>query len=75
MALGVAVALAAFATSAVGVIGFVGLAGPVLARLAGARRLRDQLLWAPLTGATLLALTDQLVQCLPGLGGELLPTG
>ncbi|RQM45773.1 Fe(3+)-hydroxamate ABC transporter permease FhuB [Paraburkholderia bannensis] len=75
LALGVAVALAAFATSAVGVIGFVGLAGPVLARLAGARRLRDQLLWAPLTGATLLALTDQLVQCLPGLGGELLPTG
>lgn len=75
LALGVAVALAAFVTSAVGVIGFVGLAGPVLARLAGARRLRDQLLWAPLTGAALLALTDQLVQCLPGLGGELLPTG
>lgn len=75
LALGVAVALSAFVTSAVGVIGFVGLAGPVLARLAGARRLRDQLLWAPLTGATLLALTDQLVQCLPGIGGDLLPTG
>lgn len=74
-ALGVAVALAAFVTSAVGVIGFVGLAGPVLARLGSARRLRDQLLWAPLTGAALLALTDQLVQCLPGPGGELLPTG
>lgn len=60
-ALGVAVALAAFVTSAVGVIGFVGLAGPVLARLGGARRLRDQLLWASQTGAALLALTDQLV--------------
>ncbi|WP_322012622.1 Fe(3+)-hydroxamate ABC transporter permease FhuB [Paraburkholderia sp. J12] len=75
LTLAVAVALGAFVTSAVGVIGFVGLAGPVLARLAGARRLRDQLLWAPLTGAALLALTDQAVQCLPGMGGDLLPTG
>lgn len=75
LALGVAVALSAFVTSAVGVIGFVGLAGPVLARVSGARRLRDQLIWAPLTGAALLALTDQLVQCLPGMGGDLLPTG
>lgn len=75
LALAVAVALSAFVVSTVGVIGFVGLAGPVLARLAGARRLRDQLLWAPLTGGALLALTDQVVQCLPGIAGELLPTG
>ncbi|MGH8783392.1 Fe(3+)-hydroxamate ABC transporter permease FhuB [Paraburkholderia sp.] len=74
-ALAIAVVLSAFVASAVGVIGFVGLAGPALARLAGARRLRDQLLWAPLIGASLLALTDQAVQCLPGLVGELLPTG
>lgn len=75
LALGVAVALSAFVVSAVGVIGFVGLAGPVLARLAGARRLRDRMLWGPVTGAALLALTDQLVQCLPGIQGDLLPTG
>lgn len=75
LALGVAVLLSAFVASAVGVIGFIGLAGPALARLAGARRLRDQLVWAPLTGAALLALTDQAVQCLPGVLGELLPTG
>jgi ferric hydroxamate transport system permease protein len=74
-ALAIAVILSAFVTSAVGVIGFIGLAGPALARLAGARRLRDQLLWAPLTGAALLMLTDQAVQCLPGVFGELLPTG
>lgn len=74
-ALAVAVVLSAFVASAVGVIGFIGLAGPALARLAGARRLRDQLLWAPLTGAALLALADQAVQCLPGAFGELLPTG
>ncbi|WP_245641521.1 Fe(3+)-hydroxamate ABC transporter permease FhuB [Paraburkholderia bannensis] len=74
-ALGVAVLLSAFVVSSVGVIGFVGLAGPALVRLAGARTLRSQLLWGPLTGALLLALTDQLVQCLPGVAGDLLPTG
>jgi iron complex transport system permease protein len=57
------------------VIGFIGLGGPVLARLMGARRLRDQLLWAPLVGALLLAIADQAVQSLPGVLGELLPTG
>ena len=53
-------------------IGFIGLGGPVLARLMGARRLRDQLLWAPLVGALLLAIADQAVQSLPGVLGELL---
>jgi ferric hydroxamate transport system permease protein len=75
VALGIAVILSAFVVSAVGVIGFVGLAGPALARLAGARRLRDQLLWAPLVGAGLLTLADQAVQSLPGQFAELLPTG
>ncbi|QYD71101.1 Fe(3+)-hydroxamate ABC transporter permease FhuB [Paraburkholderia edwinii] len=74
-ALALAVILSAFVVSAVGVISFIGLAGPVLARLAGARRLRDQLLWAPLVGAGLLTLADQAVQSLPGMFGELLPTG
>lgn len=71
----VAVALSASVVSAVGMIGFVGLAAPALARLGGARRLRDQLVWAPLTGALTLLLTDQLVQCLPGLDGVGLPAG
>jgi ferric hydroxamate transport system permease protein len=74
-ALALAVVLSAFVVSTVGVIGFVGLAGPALARLAGARRLRDQLRWAPLVGAGLLTFADQAVQSLPGLFGELLPTG
>lgn len=74
-ALGAAVLLSAFVVSSVGVIGFVGLAGPALVRLAGARKLRAQLMAGPLTGALLLALTDQLVQCLPGVAGDLLPTG
>jgi iron complex transport system permease protein len=75
VALAIAVILSAFVASAVGVIGFIGLGGPVLARLMGARRLRDQLLWAPLVGALLLAIADQAVQSLPGVLGELLPTG
>lgn len=74
-ALGAAVLLSAFVVSAVGVIGFVGLAGPALARLVGARTLRMQLFWGPVTGALLLALADQIVQCLPGIGGDQLPTG
>lgn len=74
-ALAVAVALTAFVVSAVGVIGFIGLAAPAIAFLAGARRLRDRLVWAPLLGATLLWLTDQLVLRFAGGGGELLPTG
>ncbi len=74
-ALSLAVALTGFVVSAVGVIGFIGLVAPALARLSGARRLRDQLLWAPALGAGLLWLTDQLVQRSGGVSGGLLPTG
>lgn len=61
-ALLLAVALAACVVSAVGLIGFIGLGAPLLARFAGARTFRQQIAWAPLTGAALLCLTDQLVQ-------------
>ncbi|WP_042302284.1 Fe(3+)-hydroxamate ABC transporter permease FhuB [Paraburkholderia kururiensis] len=74
-ALGIAVLLSAFVTSAVGVIGFIGLGGPALARAMGARRPQEQMLWAPLAGAMLLTLADQAVQSLPGMMGEMLPTG
>ncbi len=73
--LGLAVALAASVVSAVGVIGFVDLAAPTLAGLMGARTLRQRLLWAPLTGAALLWLTDQLLQRWAGPFGEMVPTG
>lgn len=65
----------AFVVSAVGVIGFIGLAAPALARLAGARRPRDRMLWAPLFGAALLWLADQLTQQVSGLYGMTVPTG
>jgi iron complex transport system permease protein len=64
LALGLAVSLSAFVVSAVGIIGFIGLGAPALARLSGARRIRDQLIVAPLMGAALLWLTDQVAESL-----------
>jgi iron complex transport system permease protein len=62
LALAVATALAAAVAGAVGVIGFVGLAAPHLARVSGARTFRARLAVAPLVGAVLLLLTDGVVQ-------------
>nr|WP_284700820.1 Fe(3+)-hydroxamate ABC transporter permease FhuB [Robbsia betulipollinis] len=77
-ALAIAVALTACVVAAVGVIGFVGLAAPTIARLAGARRLGQRLIGAPCLGAVLLWLTDQLVQALaswPLFSANLVATG
>ncbi|WP_239482642.1 Fe(3+)-hydroxamate ABC transporter permease FhuB [Paraburkholderia sp. C35] len=74
----IAVALTACVVSAVGVLGFVGLAAPPLVKLAGARRLRDRLLWAPLLGAALLWATDELVRFVSTadvFSAYLIPTG
>jgi iron complex transport system permease protein len=70
-----AVALAAFVTSAVGVIGFIGLVAPTLARLAGARRPAQLIFWSTLIGAGLLFLADSGLQLLAGGFGDFLPTG
>ena len=72
--LAVAAALSACVVNKIGVIGFVGLAGPGIARELGARTLRQRLVWAPLIGACLLMLTDQIVQSLTFLPQEI-PTG
>ncbi|WP_246252756.1 Fe(3+)-hydroxamate ABC transporter permease FhuB [Allomesorhizobium camelthorni] len=61
----VAVTLSSMVVAAVGVISFVALAAPALVRLAGARTLRQRMIWAPLAGASLLWLTDRLVQVMP----------
>lgn len=70
----IAVALSAFVTSAVGIIGFVGLAAPALARLSGARTLRQRMVWAPAVGAALLCLVDQCARELSRYVGEV-PAG
>lgn len=71
----IAIALAAVITSTVGVIGFIGLIAPGLARLAGARRMKSQLIWSPLIGAGLLLLTDEALALLATGDTLFLPTG
>lgn len=74
-ALALAVALSALVTSAVGVIGFVGLVAPILARLTGARRPVGFFLGSSLIGAAMLFLADEAVQRLAGATEAFLPTG
>lgn len=74
-AIALAVALAGFVTSAVGVIGFIGLVAPILARLLGAQRAGPLLIASGLIGAALLLATDAAVQLIAGRFSDLLPTG
>ncbi|WES69362.1 Fe(3+)-hydroxamate ABC transporter permease FhuB [Superficieibacter sp. HKU1] len=60
-ALTLAIVLSALLVNAVGIIGFIGLFAPLLAKMLGARRLLSRLLLAPLIGALILWLSDQLV--------------
>jgi ABC-type Fe3+-siderophore transport system permease subunit len=57
LAVGVAVLAAAFVTSTVGTIGFIGLAGPMVARLCGVRGAGPTCLWSAAIGALLLLVT------------------
>jgi iron complex transport system permease protein len=75
LAIGVAVLLSAFVTSKVGLIGFIGLAAPLLARLSGARTFSARLAWSSVIGALLLLLTDALVQLAANASAQFLPTG
>jgi len=76
LALFLVVLLSATVVSRVGVIAFVGLAAPVLARLLGARTLGEKLVWSPLLGAGLLLLADTLAHWASTWGdGSLIPTG
>lgn len=59
-----AILMSAQLVNAVGIIGFIGLFAPLLAKMLGARRLTARLVLAPLIGALLLWLTDQVMQYL-----------
>lgn len=72
--LGVAIFLSAQLVNVAGIIGFVGLFAPLLARMLGARRVWQRLWLAPLLGALLLGLTDQTVLWLTRVWREV-PTG
>lgn len=73
-ALFIASVLAAFVVAKVGVIAFIGLAAPHLARLAGARTFSERLLWSPLLGGALLLLADGSVLVMARYIAEV-PTG
>ena len=76
LALFLVVLMTATVVSRVGVVAFVGLAAPVLARLLGARTLVSRLLWSSLLGGSLLLLADTLAQWASTWGdGSLVPTG
>ncbi|MEP7456505.1 Fe(3+)-hydroxamate ABC transporter permease FhuB [Phyllobacterium sp. SB3] len=75
LVIGLAVWLATSVTAEIGIIGFVGLAAPALARLTGARTQSQMLVTAPVIGAILLWLADGFVQLAAGSGGERIPTG
>ncbi|MEW5560843.1 Fe(3+)-hydroxamate ABC transporter permease FhuB [Enterobacter asburiae] len=70
-----ALVMSALIINAVGVIGFIGLASPHLARFGGARTSRQLLLHSALSGAGLLWFTDLCVSRVSLLNGQLLPTG
>lgn len=70
-----AVALAAFVTSAVCVIGFIGLVARTIARLSGARKPGQIVVWSCLIGASLLFFADAVLQLAAGGLGDFLPTG
>ncbi|KOC88461.1 Fe(3+)-hydroxamate ABC transporter permease FhuB [Winslowiella iniecta] len=69
-ALVLAILLSAQLVNAVGIVGFIGLFAPLLARMLGARRLISRLLLAPLIGALLLWLADQSVSWLTDVWRE-----
>lgn len=70
-----ALVMSALVVNAVGVIGFIGLAAPHLARFGGARTSRQLMLHSALTGAGLLWFTDLCVSRVSLLNGQLLPVG
>lgn len=74
-AMALALVMSALIINSVGVIGFIGLAAPHLARLGGARTTRQMLSHSLLIGAGLLWFTDLCVSRVTLLDGQLLPVG
>ncbi|NOH78790.1 Fe(3+)-hydroxamate ABC transporter permease FhuB [Vibrio sp. RE86] len=75
LCLSLAVFITAAVVSEVGLIGFVGIVAPAIARMLGARALAKQIIVSGLTGSLMLLIVDLVIQPFSGVGGELLPTG
>ncbi|HEY0276593.1 MAG TPA: iron chelate uptake ABC transporter family permease subunit, partial [Paenirhodobacter sp.] len=74
-ALALAVILSAAVSAEVGLVGFIGLAAPAIARRLGARSILQRLLVAPVVGAVILSLCDNVLQVVALAGGPVWPTG
>jgi ABC-type Fe3+-siderophore transport system permease subunit len=68
--LALAIVISAQLVNAVGIVGFIGLFAPLLAKMLGARRLAARLFLAPVIGALILWLSDQVVVWLSSVWGE-----
>ncbi|MBD1556008.1 Fe(3+)-hydroxamate ABC transporter permease FhuB [Vibrio sp. S9_S30] len=75
LCLSLAIFMTAAVVSEVGLIGFVGIVAPAIARMLGARTLAKQIMVSGLVGSLLLLIVDLVIQPFSGVGGELLPTG
>nr|WP_274533865.1 Fe(3+)-hydroxamate ABC transporter permease FhuB [Rhizobium sp. Root708] len=69
-----ATVLSAMVVARIGVVAFIGLAAPHIARMCAARTLPQRLLWGGLLGGALLLLADGIVLTSAGIIGEV-PTG
>lgn len=67
--------LCSVSITAVGLIGFIGLLTPNMAKMLGARTARDELLYSALLGALLLLSTDALALLANRFSGQLVPSG
>ena len=67
--------LCSVSITAVGLIGFIGLLTPNLAKMLGARTARDELFYSALLGALLLLGTDALALLANRVSGQLVPSG
>ncbi len=70
-----AIFITAAVVSEVGLIGFVGIVAPAIARMLGVRQLAYQIGVSGFIGAIMLLTVDLMIQPFSGVGGELLPTG
>ncbi|MBL1378706.1 Fe(3+)-hydroxamate ABC transporter permease FhuB [Zobellella iuensis] len=67
--------LSSLAITAVGLIGFIGLLTPNMARFFGARTARDELLFSTLLGGLLLLATDAIALGFSRVSTDLVPSG
>lgn len=75
LCLSLAIFITAAVVSEVGLIGFVGIVAPAIARMLGVRALAKQILASGAIGSGILLIVDLVIQPFSGVGGELLPTG